>query len=73
MVSEYGLMMKTFPTMLDNFGGVGENIYNNVDEELWLLAIGSWLEVVKNHRHVYFHIKKPTEALTSFYKMIWEV
>ena len=32
-----------------------------------------WLEAIKNHKKVYSYIKEPTESLTNFYKMIWEV
>lgn len=32
-----------------------------------------WMEVIKNNKDIYFLIKKPTDSLTAFYKMIWEV
>ena len=32
-----------------------------------------WMEIIKNHKNVFLAIKEPTEALTSLYKMVWEV
>jgi len=32
-----------------------------------------WFEVIKNHKNVYSTIKNPTETLTNFYKMLYEV
>ena len=32
-----------------------------------------WFEVIKNHKNVYSTIKNPTDTLTNFYKMLYEV
>ena len=33
----------------------------------------SWLQAIKNDQEVYWYIKKPTELLTTFYKVLYAV